>query len=467
MDDSAASQDADLADDSAKAQLDIIEVVPEGDLLLDVTFETSKATLKAARKAARPRPGRPIAQPALRPKVRLSYRVDLATLKGHSRYFSNLLGDTRFSEARSIAEALEKLSIRKVKPSEADAKELPVVKIHEDDEAARTAGRETAFEDLLRILHGKDAVTKPTMQYLATLAVLADRFDCTAPVSRYLTHGFKYKWPATQARLSKEDGHALSRPAEETLRQKILVAWLLDQPLKMHTATRELILYGSRKWSVSFDEEEASTAGELIWDLPDDLERELQYRRECILNTIASIQRHFLQLYTSRTRQCKLGYESSSSCDSYQLGEMVKFLVGRDLLQLVDFSTNSFGEIKDHSTVEIGQIIVTLRQCSGYQIDKNHTNCGLRIRLLPILDYIQSMLSSNIISISRPTWKKDRDSVSWFPSEEVDDHSEPTVFRFTRSTAMDQRFRFEGAMATDRLARTLFTADQWDWTPEY
>lgn len=40
------------------------------------------------------------------------------------------------------------------------------------------------------------------------------------------------------------------------------------------------------------------------------------------------------------------------------------------------------------------------------------------------------------------------------------------VFRFTRAVATDQRLRFEGAMAADKMARDLFTADGWDWTPE-
>lgn len=40
------------------------------------------------------------------------------------------------------------------------------------------------------------------------------------------------------------------------------------------------------------------------------------------------------------------------------------------------------------------------------------------------------------------------------------------VFRFTRAIAGDQRLRYEGAMSADRLARELFTADAWDWTPE-
>jgi hypothetical protein len=266
----------DLADGSPTdngSEPEVVEIAADGDLLLDVTFDTSKETLKAAKKAAKPRPGQQTVPPVLRAKARVGYRVQLAVLKQSSKYFDNLLSDTRFAEAKAIEASLQLLSLKNVKPSEADVKDLPVVRIHEDDEATRTADQETAFGDLLRILHRKQSTSKAvTMHHLAVLAVLADRFDCTATVSRYL-NAMKHKWPATQTKLSKNDGPALTRAAEETLRQKILVSWLLDQPLKMHAATRELIMYGSRRWLALGDEENVS--GAAWWDLPDDLESEL------------------------------------------------------------------------------------------------------------------------------------------------------------------------------------------------
>ena len=174
------------------------------------------------------------------------------------------------------------------------------------------------------------------------------------------------------------------------------------------------------------------------------------------------MQQHFLSLYTSRTRQCILGYDSSAACDSYQLGEMIRFLAQKDLLFFVDFSPSSLDSVKDFSVLEIAHILATLKQVPSYQIDKNHTNCGLRTRILPILDYIQTMLSSNIVSISRRQWNESRSAVTWIPAEDEQDR----VFRFTRSVASDQRLRYEGAMAADRMARDLFTAKKWDWTPE-
>lgn len=78
------------------------------------------------------------------------------------------------------------------------------------------------------------------------------------------------------------------------------------------------------------------------------------------------------------------------------------------------------------------------------------------------------MLSSNVVAVSRQGWARDRETASWYSQgEDVDEKkTEPNMFRFTRATAMDQRLRYEGAMAADRRARALFTADQWDWTAE-
>lgn len=293
MGETAEGQDGDSADSAATTtttttaplnlEFDVVDIVPDGDLLLDVTFETSPETLKAARKAANPRPGQKTTPPTFKAKTRVGYRVQLAVLKQNSKYFDNLLSDTRFSEARSIEASFQQLSLRNVNPSKADLADLPVVKILEDDEATRSAEQDSAFGDLLRILHRKQSTSASSaravnMQYLAVLAVLADRFDCIGIVSRYLS-ALKYKWPATQTRLAREDGPALSLAAEETLRQKILVAWLLDQPPRLHTAARELIMYGSRRWSPSFEVEEETEdpPPAAWWDLPDDLEREVPY----------------------------------------------------------------------------------------------------------------------------------------------------------------------------------------------
>ncbi|KAI0425332.1 hypothetical protein F5Y09DRAFT_352339 [Xylaria sp. FL1042] len=483
---------------------EVVVISERGNIVLDVTFQNSKNTIRSARKAVasavQPRHrGDPHSQqqqlPVPKARVRLAFRVDLAVLRRQSKYFDKLLGDSRFKEANDIADAFAALSVA---PGDANVEHLPWIAIQDDDEATAYAYRELAFADLLRILHGHDAMTPQaqiTMSFVTALAVLADRFDCAAAVSKYVATGLKFKWPVTSRSKSiRDDGSGagfsgMSRASENVLRQKILVSWLLNQPGKFQAATRELIMNGSCQWS-SFGEDEDESTSATWWYLQDGLEQELQYRRNSVLNTLASVPRHFLSLYTSSrsARQCKLGYDSSVACDSYQLGEMFRFLVNKGLLFPTDFSPASLDALmgatanssnKNHNSnnsslhmLPVDHVLATLRQCPAYQIDKHHTNCGLRTRLLPILDFIQALLSANSIPVSRAAWKNDRAAHAWMPTGDVDGKmgwdgdGDERPFRFTRSLAGDQRLRFENAMGADKFARDVFTATSWDWTAE-
>jgi hypothetical protein len=148
---------------------------------------------------------------------------------------------------------------------------------------------------------------------------------------------------------------------------------------------------------------------------------------------------------------------------------MLKFLVSKNLLFLVDYSPVSLNLVPDTAMIEIEELLSTLQQCPSYQIDKHHTNCGLRVRLEPILSYMRSMLSANVISIQYADWKKRPTDVSWLALKEhvYDDEDSPLKkFQFTRALANDQRLRYEGALYVDKMAKAMFMADEWDWTPE-
>lgn len=186
------------------------------------------------------------------------------------------------------------------------------------------------------------------------------------------------------------------------------------------------------------------------------------------MNTIASMIGHFLKLYTSRTRQCRLGYDSSAACDSYQLGEMIRFLTTRGLLYLVDFSPSGIDRVPDPATRDVSEILATLKQCTSYQIDKNHTNCGLRTRLLPIVEYIEACLGQYCVGLVHQSWAKDRESASWVAEAEAAErqgHKKP--FRLTRAAAGNARSAFfSDSLGWANKARAMFTATSWDWTPE-
>lgn len=256
---------------------EVVEVAADGDVVLDVTFETSPETLRKSRKAALAASGgKPNPQPsppgALKPTVRVAYRVSVAVLKRHSQYFSNLVSSPRFREAKLIADTHKKLLARGVKPAEADARDLPFIAIVDDDQATQAAGREHIFEDMLLIAHQKPPKTaKVVLSYAVTMAILADRFDCVGAVARALNRELKFKWPLTSNRPFFDDRGRMT-DVENVLRQKVLSSWLLGQPMRLHQSTRELILRGSSLWSVFHDDAEADMTA-AWWNLPEGIER--------------------------------------------------------------------------------------------------------------------------------------------------------------------------------------------------
>lgn len=240
----------------------LVNVRATGDILLDVTFGNrhAKRSILSLGTALQPRySGFAKTKTA---DERVLYRVRLDTLKKTSKYFERLLTDERFQEAKKIAESFASLRARGIEPSESEPAGLPHISITEDDDATHIAGREPVFADLLRILHSADATSKLSIPYLAILAVMADRFDCAAVVGRYVRGSRRIPWPQTFGQLNFAN--------EELLRQKILIAWLLEDKLKFAAATKEIIFRGSARWS-GRDEAENEQVG-VWWDLPDGLE---------------------------------------------------------------------------------------------------------------------------------------------------------------------------------------------------
>ncbi|KAH8197372.1 hypothetical protein TruAng_008465 [Truncatella angustata] len=272
MDDYGGCPDGESSEASHLADLPrVIGIAETGDIVLDCVFENSKTTLKTARKIT-PQYAGQAAPKALKLRTRVGFRVSINVLKEHSKYFNRLLGDLRFKEAKAIEAAFAALSFRNVNPASAHAGDLPWVRIVDDDEATRLAHREEAFGDMLRVLHGKEAATEaPTLDFITTLAVLADRFDCAAPVSKIMASGFKFKWPITQRKGVAGEDPKMSRNIENTLREKVLVSWLLNQPTRFQASTKELIMNGSKNWS-AFPEQDEGKEEATWWHLQDGIE---------------------------------------------------------------------------------------------------------------------------------------------------------------------------------------------------
>lgn len=274
MGESAAAEPADGDADASSTAASVIAIVEDGDIILDVTFETSKETLKKLRTqlksmslAAR---SKNEAKTPPRTRLQLAYRVSLDALKKHSKYFANLLSNPQFSEYKRISDAHAALIARGIQPGAAEAADLPRVEIVDDDQATQASGREVAFKDMLLLLHKMPpATTKLTMSYVTTLAIMADRFDCAATVARSAGLGAKFKGPVTSTR-AYFDEHGRATETENVLRQKILIAILLGQPTQLAAASRELILRGSAVWNIYHEPEEGKDAA--WWHLPEGIE---------------------------------------------------------------------------------------------------------------------------------------------------------------------------------------------------
>ena len=241
----------------------LVDIRATGDILLEVTFENRKSSSKLVSNHDASSRGIIIVKHTKSPNSNVLYRVRLDTLKKTSKYFELLLGSDKFAEGSGIATTFTSLRLRDIVPSEAEPQDLPRISIIDEDDPTRIAGREAVFGDLLQILHGGDVTTRFTIPYLATLAVMADRFDCTTTVARYVKSSRRLPWPQTFG--------SNSPATEEVQRQKILISWLLDDPVKHASATRELILRGSLKWS-GVEEHSPGEQQATWWDLQDGFE---------------------------------------------------------------------------------------------------------------------------------------------------------------------------------------------------
>jgi len=152
----------------------------------------------------------------------------------------------------------------------------------------------------------------------------------------------------------------------------------------------------------------------LWWDLPRGIEEELVCRRGYLLDMLESLQSHFIKLYSSTDRQCKLGYDTSPQCDSFQLGEMLRFFQRIDTLRLEGTLAAKDG-INAYSG-DIERIIDALYSCPSYQINQHHSHCGLRTRLEPLLDTLHPLIRHSIVldlGICGECWRLHRSDYAW------------------------------------------------------
>lgn len=371
-------------------------------------------------------------------KVSHQFRVNTLALKANSKYFGGLL-QGRFGESERIDKSHAHLKEKYASPAKTPTVELPAIYIEDVGRISAVKSIEPLCTDFLNILHGKDPQTSlPPVANLANLAIVADRFDALDTVRGYIR---RRKIPrAIDGKTTPKADNSLT---EEKVRQRVLVAVLLDYG-------HWLEKYSARMITKGWVGKEANESAALWWDLPSRLEEELTIRRDSILDTFQSLQALFLRLYTSRERQCKLGYDSSGQCDSFQLGEMIRFFTKSSTLKLqgtIFDTTEPPVPFED----DIFNLIDALRQVPEYQIDRNHSHCGIRTRLIPILDLITESLYH--VGICSECWSQNRLEHAWMEGKP------PLTWK-----KQTHRLRNLGHRDVHANVRSLFTATDRDWS---
>lgn len=407
------SSEAPSSNSAPDSEDEVVAIVDNGDVVLQIehTIDTSVVTR--------------------------SFRASSSMLKTNSKYFSRLLQPQRFSEAADVENTHRTLRDKYANVADAPIDELPVLKIHDVGRVqVRSIG--PLLTDFLNIVHGKDTQASLPAANLANLAIVADRFDAIERVKSYV--GRKKLLRAIDGKTTAKAETALG---EDKVRQRLLVGLMFDD----HTWVEKYSLRLVTKGWVGVN---ASSSTALWWDLPLGIEEELAHRRDCILETVQSLQAHFLGLYLSRERQCKLGYDSSPQCDSFQLGEMMRFFtrVGTLQFQGTIIETN---EPPAPFAGDIKNLLDTLRQVPEYQIDRFHTHCGIRTRLVPILQILEFCITQ--AGVCAQCWSGARPETAWLGAKP------PLLWR--RS---GHHMRDGGHKERHAGTREMFTASEHDWS---
>lgn len=333
-----------------------------------------------------------------------SFRVSTTALKAKSKYFERLLEAGRFGEGQQIASRHETLLRKFQTLALVPATELPVIRIEDLGRISAVKSIRPLLTDFLLILHDQDTQATPPVSNLANLAIVADRFDALAAVRTHIRR--KKTLRALDAKTQPKQDTGLS---EERVRQRLLVGLMLDHAPWVEKYSVRLITKG---WVG----QESDLEDPLWWDLPNRIEEELVLRRATILETIQSVQTHFLSQYSSRTRQCRLGYDTSPECDSFQFGEMVRFFLRAGTLQLSNIIVPSLPSTEETTPAaaydgDIYLLLDRLKQIPEYQVDRNHSHCGIRTRLVPYADLVSAaMLQAGICG---ECWAEDRFKHAW------------------------------------------------------
>ncbi|KAL2858118.1 hypothetical protein BJX68DRAFT_160810 [Aspergillus pseudodeflectus] len=452
------------------------------------------------------------------------WRVDSESLMQSSPYFCALLDPNKFSEGKHLMRQRELYSqgldswkhggnFDSSDYAHVQDYALPTIRLP-NNHPSYCSGLDT-IELFLRILsyHSFNEEEQESFSAeirgqrpssIAKLIELADAYNSTQAV--YDTLGrCNYTLGRPKLPLTKFNSSVL-RLSEDRIRQSIFVASFVNERTIFQILTHALIVSGSKFWVSGIEGPDPDTPK---WQyLPDGLEEELYYRRQCVLNTITDLQAHFLRVFgaieehtvptkpnipnqQTKPYQCRCGLGNSSACDAFHLGQMTRFfalrtktiflgstLIDPDFNPDVDENENpataeTLSSERSLPPADITALISSLKQCPDYQIDSNHTACGIRRRFLPSLDCIEGFVGDErgLLGVNMRYWRRG-EAPPGGPWPQI--HGSWANRAHRRALAIDIRLsRISGvpnmsrgmpaAELREEDARLLFTAKKRNW----
>jgi hypothetical protein len=173
---------------------------------------------------------------------------------------------------------------------------------------------------------------------------------------------------------------------------------------------------------------------------------------------------HFLSIYSSGVQQCKLGYANSWVCDSFQLGEMSKFLRKNDLIKFGPVLTGQ-DEAESYAG-DLERILDIYKSCPTWRMDEFHNHCGLRTRLVPLIEQMECYLRATSpfgVGVCGECWREHRSNSAWNETKRPAGWRAP-VPRVTASMARTPGS--EACLQSHSKLRNMFMAIDRDWTPK-
>ena len=180
---------------------------------------------------------------------------------------------------------------------------------------------------------------------------------------------------------------------------------------------------------------------------------ELYSRRDHVLNTISSLQKYMVDSYIFEPNQCRLGYDSSPACNTYQLGQMVRFFRRTNTLKFDSMLHTTDQDLP--SSRNILEILASLRACPDYQIDANHMHCGIRNKFLAAL---RTIVPEQQVGICGRCWREDSRKESW----EKNPHDGEWRYMSHRTATAQSSSSLDGC-SVHRNAKAMYTAESRDW----